>query len=183
MTIWRTPTRFAIVGFVCAVTHNAILLAGDLWHMHYALSCAISFVVVVVLGFMLHVRYTFQQPPTAASFWRYCASMAANYPITLALLFIMCDIAGWPVPIAAPAATILLVLWNFLASRWAIVGKATATPASVMIEKSAPSRRARFVSGLLDLNHTRISDLLVSFRSRNSFRVRRIVRRISRSGH
>jgi hypothetical protein len=29
----------------------------------------------------------------------------------------------------------------------------------VMIEKSAPSRWARFVSGLLDLNHTRIIDL------------------------
>jgi putative flippase GtrA len=129
MTIWRTPTRFLIVGFLCAATHNAILITADLWHVHYVLSCGISFVVVVGLGFALHARYTFQQPAAAATFWRYCASMAANYPITLALLFVMCDIAGWPVPIAAPAATVLLVLWNFLASRWAIVGKPTASPA------------------------------------------------------
>ena len=54
---------------------------------------------------------------------------------------------------------------------------------SVMIEKSATSRWAGFVSGLLDLNHTRIINLLVSFRSRNSFRARRTLRRISRSGH
>ena len=54
---------------------------------------------------------------------------------------------------------------------------------SVMIEKSAPSRWAGFVSGLLDLNHTGIVDSLVSFRSRNSFRARRTLRRISRSGH
>ena len=129
MTIWRTSTRFAVVGFLCAATHNAILIAADLWRVHYALSCAISFVVVVALGFALHARYTFHQPPTAASFWRYCASMAANYPITLALLFVMCDIAGWSVAIAAPTATVLLVLWNFLASRWAIVGKPTDSPA------------------------------------------------------
>ncbi len=63
MTIWRTPTRFAIVGFLCAATHNAILLAADLWHIHYALSCAISYVVVVLLGFALHVRHTFRRPP------------------------------------------------------------------------------------------------------------------------
>lgn len=130
MTIWRAPTRFAIVGFVCAATHNAILLAADLWHVHYALSCVISYAVVVVLGFALHVRYTFQQPPTAASFWRYALSMAANYPITLALLFLMCDIIGWPVAIAAPTATVLLFACNFLASRWAIVRKPPASSAS-----------------------------------------------------
>ena len=121
MTIWRTPTRFAIVGFICAVTHNAILLTADLWHVHYARSCAISYVVVVLLGFALHAHYTFRQPASAASFWRYCLSMAANYPATLALLFLMCDIAGWPVAIAVPTATALLFAANFLASRWAIV--------------------------------------------------------------
>lgn len=121
MTLWRAPIRFAIVGLLCATAHNAILLAADLWHIHYALSCAISYVIVVSLGFALHVRYTFQQPATAASFWRYGLSMAANYPLTLALLFLMCDIAGWPVAVAAPMATALLLAVNFLASRWAIV--------------------------------------------------------------
>jgi putative flippase GtrA len=129
MTIWRTPTRFAIVGFLCAATHNAILLAADLRHIHYALSCAISYVVVVLLGFVLHVRYTFRQPPIAASFWRYSLSMAANYPATLALLFLMCDIASWPVAIAAPVATVLLFTANFLATRWAIVRRPPPSPA------------------------------------------------------
>ncbi len=47
--------------------------------------------------------------------------------------------------------------------------------ASVMIEKSATSREAGLLSGLLDLNHTRIIHLLVSFKSRNSFQARRTV--------
>lgn len=127
MTIWRTPTRFALVGLLCAATHNAILLAADHWHAHYALSCAVSYVVVVMLGFALHVRYTFQRPPTAAAFWRYGVSMAANYPATVVLLFLMCDIGGWTVALAAPVATALLFLGNFLASRWAIVLRAGAS--------------------------------------------------------
>ena len=40
-----------------------------------------------------------------------------------------------------------------------------------------------FSSGLLNLNHTSIMILLVSFRSRNSYRARRTARQISRSGH
>jgi len=115
------PVRFAIVGLVCAVTHLAIMLAGERLQFHYALSCAVSYVVVVVLGFALHVRFTFQQQASFAAFWRYAVSMAANYPLTLALLFVMCDIAGWPVAIAAPAATALMIVWNFMASRWAIM--------------------------------------------------------------
>ena len=114
------PSRFMLVGLACAATHNAILLVADLWHIHYALGCVLSFLVVVVMGFALHARFTFQVPATPAGFGRYAISMAANYPLTLALLFAMCDIAGLPVTIAAPSATVLMFAWNFAASRWAI---------------------------------------------------------------
>jgi putative flippase GtrA len=132
----RTPTRFAIVGLVCAATHNAIVLAASWWQIHYAPACVISYVVVVVLGFALHLRFTFEQPATVASFWRYSLSMAANYPITLVLLFLMCEMAQWTVAAAAPVATVLLFLWNFFTGRWAIIHKPPASPLS------SPSRPA-----------------------------------------
>lgn len=119
---WQlTTTRFAVVGLVCAATHNAILIACDALRLHYSLSLLVSYVVVVLLGYALHVRFTFQHTANAASLARYALGMAANYPLTLALLFFMCDLAGWPVAIAGPAATVLLFAANFLASRWAIV--------------------------------------------------------------
>jgi putative flippase GtrA len=123
------PSRFLAVGLICAVAHNAIMLGAHRWHVHYAVSCAISYVLVVLLGFALHVRFTFQQALSFAAFWRYAVSMAANYPVTLALLFLMCDVAGLSVVIAAPVATVLMMAWNFLASRWAIV-RTTASPSS-----------------------------------------------------
>lgn len=124
------PSRFLAVGLLCALTHNAIMLGADRWRIHYAVSCAISYVIVVLLGFALHVRFTFQQQPSVAAFWRYAVSMAANYPFTLALLFILCDIAGLSVAIAAPVATVLMMAWNFVASRWAIVRTSASSPSS-----------------------------------------------------
>lgn len=121
MTNLPTPPRYAIVGLACAILHNAIMIGLDRWHVHYAASALVSFVVVVLAGYALHVSFTFRERPSFASLWRYIAGMAANYPLNVALLFLMCDIAGLPMAIAAPAATVLLFGWNFLLSRWAIV--------------------------------------------------------------
>ena len=123
MSLGQTSARFAIVGFVCAVAHNMIVITASLAHFHYAVGCVISYVLVVLLGFMLHVRFTFQERATMSAFWRYAVGMAANYPITLALLFVMCDLAGWPIAMAAPVATVFLIAWNFVATRWAIARK------------------------------------------------------------
>jgi putative flippase GtrA len=130
MKTLSVPVRFAMVGLACAATHNLIVIAADRWHVHYALSCAVSYAVVVVLGFALHVGFTFQQLPSLASFLRYALSMAANYPITIALLFVLSDLAGWPVAVSAPVATVAMIVWNFLASRWAIVRTSHTTAAA-----------------------------------------------------
>jgi putative flippase GtrA len=115
------PVRFMAVGLLCALMHNAIVLGADWFGIHYVVGCIVSYVVVVVVGFALHVHFTFQESRTLAAFWRYAIGMAANYPLTLALLFLMCDVATLQVAIAAPLATVLLFAWNFAASRWAIV--------------------------------------------------------------
>ena len=124
----KRPFRFVLVGLACAVLHNVIMIGLDRWNVHYALSSMVSFVVVVLFGYALHVRFTYGVAPGLASFWRYGVSMAANYPMTLALLFVMCDLAGWPVAIAAPVATVAMFAWNYVASRWAIVRNPSSAP-------------------------------------------------------
>ena len=123
-----TPSRYAIVGLACALLHNVIMIGLDYWHVHYAASALVSFVVVVLAGYALHISFTFREQASFASLWRYTAGMATNYPLNVALLFLMCEIAHLPMAIAAPAATVLLFGWNYLLSRWAIVRSGPAAP-------------------------------------------------------
>ena len=113
--------RFFTVGLVCALLHNAIMVAGDYAGLHYVASSFVSFAIVVAVGYWLHSGWTF---PGAARgrtpFARYALTMAANLPLSIAGMFVLVDLAGLPVPLAAPAVTVLLAAFNFIGGRWAL---------------------------------------------------------------
>ena len=113
--------RFFTVGLVCALLHNAIMIGGDWAGLHYVATSFISFAIVVAVGYWLHSGWTF---PGAARgrtpFARYALTMAANLPLSIAGMFVLVDLAGLPVPIAAPAVTVLLAAFNFIGGRWAL---------------------------------------------------------------
>ncbi len=113
--------RYLFVGATCALLHNAIVIGFDRIGVHYAVSSLISFVVVVTVGYLMHTAITFRAPRSLSSFARYAVALAANYPLIVGLLFLMVTVLGMPVLIAAPAGTVILFVWNFIASRWAIV--------------------------------------------------------------
>jgi putative flippase GtrA len=113
--------RFFLVSLACALLHNAILIAGDWGGLHYVVSTVISFAVVVCAGYWLHGAWTFPRAERGGmSFARYALSMSANLPLFVAGMFLSVDLAGLPVAIAAPLVTVLLWLFNFLATRWAL---------------------------------------------------------------
>lgn len=113
--------RFLAVGLGCALLHNAIMIAGDLLGLHYALSSVVSFAFVAAAGYGLHSAWTF---PGATrdrmSFARYALSMSANLPVFVAGMFVFVDLTGFSVPVAAPLVTVLLLAFNFVATRWAL---------------------------------------------------------------
>ena len=113
--------RFLGVGLACAVLHNVVMIAGDLAGWHYAVSSVVSLVVVTVFGYQLHSRWTFPGAErTRTSFARYALTVSANLPLSLAGLFVLVDLLGVSVPIAAPVVTVLLLAFNFTANRWAL---------------------------------------------------------------
>lgn len=121
MTRFGDPRlRYLLVGGLCAATHNAIVIGAAFAGVHYLASIGVSYVVVVVLGYGLHARFTFGEPSSIASFAKYAVAMLGNYPLTAALMFLACSVFRAPVAIASPAATLVLVAWNYFASRWAI---------------------------------------------------------------
>jgi len=116
--------RFFSVGLLCALLHNAIMIGGDWLGLHYLASSLISFAIVVLVGYLLHSAWTFPGAQRGAMpFARYTLTMALNLPLSLAGMFVLVDLAGLGVPLAAPAVTVMLALFNFLGGRWALRGR------------------------------------------------------------
>jgi len=111
--------RYLAVSGFCLVLHNAIIIGATEAGLHYAGASVLSFLIVAASGFVLHGKFTFGADLELAGFARYVAGMALNLPLSIALLWLLIDVAGSPVTLAAPLATLCLLVWNYIASRWA----------------------------------------------------------------
>ena len=117
----RPVTRFLTVGLACAVLHNAVMIGADRIGLHYVTSSIASFIIVVSFGYWLHSAWTFALAERGgASFARYALMASANLPLSIAGMFAFVDVGHLPVAIAAPVVTVLLALFNFVGSRWAL---------------------------------------------------------------
>ena len=96
------------------------MIVLDYVGVYYGLSLLISTSILIPTGFILHCRLTFSVEQSWPAFWRYGGVMAVNMPLSFAFIWLIYDIIGLPMIIAAPVATVLLFVWNFLAARWAV---------------------------------------------------------------
>jgi hypothetical protein len=53
------------------------------------------------------------------------------YPISVAMMVVLCSGLGLRVAIATPIATVALFVWNFVAAHWAILPRFYLRPATV----------------------------------------------------
>ena len=114
-------SRYTVVGAVCAIVHNIVMIGGDFTGLHYFPATLLSFAIVTPLGYFLHCRFTFRRQQTVDGFLRFMAGIAVGYPISLLLMVLFCSGMGLPVLIAAPLATIALFLFNYASAHWAIM--------------------------------------------------------------
>jgi putative flippase GtrA len=97
------------------------MIGGDWLGLHYLASSFLSFGIVCAFGYWLHSAWTFPGAQRGrTSFARYVLTMSANLPLSIAGMFVFVDLAGFPVAIAAPLVTVLLIAFNFLGTRWAL---------------------------------------------------------------
>lgn len=122
MTRLPLTARYALVSGLCLITHNVVMVVADRLRLALPLGVIASFGLVVAIGYMLHSRYTFVALHGWQGLARYTAAMAANLPLSIALIWIFSRVLCWPMPIAAPIATFAMLAVNFTASRWAIGG-------------------------------------------------------------
>ena len=111
--------RFVVVGGVCAVLSNIAVIVLVPAGFGIVTASLISFAPVLLVGYVLHTTFTFRRGPSWGSFARYSLGVAANFPIWVSALYVLCDLLKISITIAAPATTALLFLWNYLSGVWA----------------------------------------------------------------
>jgi putative flippase GtrA len=126
MMLLRRVGRYAQVGLLCALINNAIVIAMDQAGFHYAISVIVGFLVVMLVGYLLHAAYTFGVPASGSGWLRFVTVNLSGFPLSFGLMFLLCDAIGLSASLAMPTATIVLFAWNFVLARWVIAGPAAA---------------------------------------------------------
>lgn len=122
------PVRYLAVGAICALGQNALIIGGDLLGYHYTLTATLAVTIFGALGYALHSRFTYDQPLSWRACGRFIMSLGGGYVLSIAILAFFRDVLDIPMSITAPVATILVTMWGFIASRWAIVLRRTPPP-------------------------------------------------------
>jgi len=115
------PARYLISGAFCAVANNLLLIAGARAGLRIAPLTLLSFIVIGTTGYVAHVHFTFRQAPGWRSYARFMAGVALGIPAAYAVLSLLCDVLHMPMLAAAPIATVILLVYNYLSARLAIM--------------------------------------------------------------
>ena len=112
-------SRFAMVGALCALLSNVAVIALVRAGFSGLAASLLAFGPVLIAGYLLHSMFTFAAPPSRSTFLRYSLAMLANFPLWVAVLYLFGDLLHVSITLLAPATTVLIFLWNYLAARWA----------------------------------------------------------------
>ena len=115
---------YALVAGACLVTHNIVLIVTDAAGLPLIFCMLTSFVIVALLGYAMHSLVSFRRPLSLQGLQRYVSAMSAGAAIAFLITWICKDGIGLPMAAAAPLASALMLVVNFLLSRWAIVSRA-----------------------------------------------------------
>lgn len=120
MSQLRHSLPYLIVAGLCLALHNATLIVADVYGLALWLTILLSFVIVATIGYIGHSRATFAQRLSWGAFFRYSAAMTANIPIAYVLIWFLRDFLGLSILLGAPLSSVLMLMINYVLSRWAI---------------------------------------------------------------
>ena len=104
-----------------ALLSNAILIGGDRAGLHYLALVLLSWAVTGTFAYALHVRFTFRQTARGGSYLRFMLGAAIGIPVAAAFLALLVSGLYLLMWLAAPVATVLMFVYNYLNARFAIV--------------------------------------------------------------
>ena len=116
--------RFVLVGALCALLNNLAVIVLVHRGLDAVLASLVAFGPVLIVGYALHVRFTFRTTASGRSFLKYTAANAANFPLWVVGLYLLCDLMRLSIGVAGSLLTLLIFAWNYLAARWTFLGGA-----------------------------------------------------------
>jgi putative flippase GtrA len=114
-------SRYTVVSAACMVLQLSMIVGISAIGVHYIIATAVAFAIVCVVGYQLHARWTYDVPIQRHGFARYIVAMMLNLPLSILLIWIGHSLLRFPIATAALFSTGVLVMWNFVAARWALV--------------------------------------------------------------
>lgn len=117
----RTPVAYGSVAVLCICLHNAVIIVADMLGLSLWLGVLISFGVVSVIGYLLHAIVTFRQSLALGRYLRYALAMSANVPLAFVTTWFVREVLGIGIVLAAPLASLCMLVFNFVLSRWAVL--------------------------------------------------------------
>ncbi len=125
------PARYLVVGAVSAAANNVIMIAGDAAGMNYWAAVLLTFLVVPP-SYIAHTLWVFGVRASWAAFGRYVAGTISSFLVMVLAIGLLRGVLLLPMVVAAPIATIAMVLYNYLMTRWAVYrGHGRVTPSFV----------------------------------------------------
>ena len=115
----RRSRRYVAVSILCALLHNGIMIGLDRMGLHYVLCQTASAAVLLPVGYLLQGYLTFGVERSWRDFGRYSAALLTNYPVAIAVLWLLCDVLALDMIWAAPISMVVLFMWNYVTSAWA----------------------------------------------------------------
>ena len=112
--------KYAAVSGISLLTHNVVMIVADSMGANLLVAVLASFCIVVVIGYILHTRFTFDGNLGWRGFARYVVAMSLNIPLALLTTGFWREL-GLPMVFAAPLSTAMMMVFNYIFSRWAVV--------------------------------------------------------------
>lgn len=116
----KEPARYLLNAAAVAVINNLVLILADGASLGYVPMIAFSWFVSGSLGYALHTRFTFREKAVLSGYLRFMSGVAMGIPLAFAALYFFRSLLNLPMWSAAPAATVVMVIYNYLAARFAI---------------------------------------------------------------
>ena len=117
---FRQTVRYSVVSGICLGLGTTLIPLLSWWGLHYALATLVAFFLNVIVGFFLHSYWTFDVERNYCSLVRYISTVALNLPLTVIIIGISHDIMGLSVAASTVISASVLLIWNFIAVRWAV---------------------------------------------------------------